>query len=42
MSFWPKWATSGWTILNSLLTTVATPRKKLGLVLPSLRRQYVN
>ena len=34
-SFCPKNATSGWTISNSLLTTVATPRKCPGRDAPS-------
>ena len=29
-SFWPKNATSGWAMLKSLVTTVATPAKCSG------------
>lgn len=35
ISFWPKYARSGWMILKSLVTTVATPLKKWGRVTPS-------
>ncbi len=34
-SFWPKTARSGWTRLNSLATTVATPSKCPGRCAPS-------
>ena len=35
-SFCPKYAFVGCTMLNSLVTTVATPRKKPGRAAPSL------
>src|SRR5271168_3347628 len=35
MSFWPKYTRLGCTILNSLVQTVATPRKKTGREAPS-------